>query len=98
MTFFDVKKCLAYNPFGDSFGEGERVFSDKIVTAAKNHIQACFNCHDTIFKGERHRARAELFEHQVTTTRWCSACCNAQALSWEDGGKLLIERYERNYF
>lgn len=84
--------CLSFNPFDGDFGDGEVLFSDKIVTAAKDHLCKCHDCAGDIKKGERHRARSEAYEGKCVTTRWCGECCAAMAISWEDEGSAIEAR------
>ncbi len=89
---FDETKCLAFSPFDCDRDSDVRVFSDRIVTAAKEH-QCCI-CLDRFPKGSRSRARTEKCDGQLMTFRMCEPCCEAMAISWEDEG-LAIEKRTR---
>jgi len=88
---FDEKKCLSADPFAGDFGEpDDRTLRDKIVVARK--AGPCHDCAQTIKPGERVRSRSDIFDGQMMSFRWCEKCCEAMALSWEDGGKAWEER------
>lgn len=89
MVAFNEAACLAFDPFQGDFGDGEVLFSDKIVKAAKDHPGKCHDCAGDIAKGERHRARREAWEGEAITTRWCHECCAAMSLSWTDNGEAI---------
>lgn len=78
------RDVVAYDPFaGDFGGSDDRDFSDKMVTAAKEH-EDCHNCGGTIAKGERHRHKVSKFDGDLMAWRWCWACCVAMARVWSD--------------
>lgn len=87
---FDEKECMAYNPFEGDFGDGEVVLKDRIGRARKPG--PCQICTGEIKPGERIRMRAEAYDGAIQTFRWCSACCHAMAISWEDSGEELERR------
>lgn len=71
--------CLLDNPFAGDFGEpGDRVLSDKMVTARKGG--ACHTCKSACVPGTRIRVRVEIFDGEVMRFRWCQACCRAMAV------------------
>jgi len=88
---------LKYDPFaGDFGGSDDKLFSDKMVVARKFHRCACNICNGDIHKGERHRAIREKFDGEMTTHRFCAACCEAMRASWEDDGAAIEKRTELN--
>lgn len=84
--------CLSVDPFAGDFGDGEILFSDRIVTAAKRHDACCNICGGSIEKGERHRARREAWNGSCVTTRFCASCCAAMAISRHDDGRAWEAR------
>lgn len=76
--------CLAVNPFEGDFGDGERLLSDRIVTARCDNT--CCDCGGVAKSGTNHRVMTEVYDGKVRTARWCEECCAAMALSWEDDG------------
>ena len=81
MTDFNEAECLQYNPFDGDFGEpGDKVLSDKIVTARKE--SPCCECLTPIQKGERVRSMSAVFSGDLHSYRWCSACCHAFSLAF----------------
>lgn len=92
---FDEDDCLSLNPFEGDFGTGDdRCLKDRFVTAGKEHKSICHDCAGDIHKGERHRSRVDIADGEFFTFRWCRECCAAQALSWEDDGRLMEARCE----
>jgi hypothetical protein len=84
-------EILSVDPFAGDFGSpGDRTFSDKIVIARK--AGECHCCAQTIKPKERIRRRVDLFDGHVHTFRWCSACCDAMALSRTDAGAAWTAR------
>lgn len=82
---------LVTDPFeGDFGGPGDRTLSDKMATARK--AGECHDCAQQIQPGERIRRRAEVFDGELMHFRWCQACCEAMAISAEDGGKAWEAR------
>lgn len=74
----DLGDILAYDPFADDFGEGERTVKDGLVSARKQHDNGCFNCGATISRGEVHRRIIEVApQNGWLTTRFCNLCCHA---------------------
>lgn len=68
---------LAFDPFEGDFGEpGDKVFSNKLVTARKEG--PCSHCGCQIHKGERVRSMSARFG-DLMSYRWCAACCVAMA-------------------
>lgn len=83
MTNFNEAECLQYNPFDGDFGEpGDKVLSDKIVTARKE--SPCCECLTPTQKGERVRSLSAVFGGELRSYRWCSACCQAFSLAFSD--------------
>lgn len=78
---------VAYDPFaGDFGGSDDKTFVDKMVTARKPHPE-CHYCGGAIEPGERHRYRCDRFDGDLTSWRWCWACCVAMArtrLPWTE--------------
>lgn len=84
-------ECLATDPFEGDYGDaGDRTLRDKMVTARKGGI--CHDCAGEIEPGTRVRSRADIFDGEMMSFRWCETCCRAQALSWEDEGKAWEAR------
>lgn len=72
---------LQYDVFAGDFGEpGDKVLSNKMVSARKEH--KCSHCDQTILKGERHRFQSGVFG-EFMTHRWCAVCC--EAMTRDDG-------------
>lgn len=91
LTIFDEKQALDYYPF-DGDETDVKLFSDKFVVGRKEY--ECHWCNECIAKGERHRALTELNreDRQIETFRFCPACSEAMAFSWEDGGDAIDAR------
>ena len=75
----DEQKAMWVNPFdGDRGFPGDRVLSDKIVTAKKEH--ECHECmvlnrqSKTINKGERARRHVCIFGGNLETYYWHVSC------------------------
>ncbi|KAA9149061.1 hypothetical protein F3K36_33900 [Delftia sp. BR1] len=69
---------LAFDPFDGDFGDqGDRVLSNKLVTARKTG--PCAHCGCEICKGERVRSMSARFDGQLMSYRWCALCCEAMA-------------------
>lgn len=82
---------LETDMFEGDFGEqGDRVLSNKMVVARKEH--KCSHCSGTIDKGERHRHQKGIYgdfmEH-----RWCGDCCDLMVLCELDDGETEIDPY-----
>ena len=78
-------KCspLNYDPFDGDFGDqGDKILSDKIVTAKWTH--KCFHCGEVISIGESHRSRVDIIDGSIVTYRWCAKCCAAMIVDMED--------------
>lgn len=95
MTDFNEAECLQYNPFDGDFGEpGDKVLSDKIVTARKK--SPCCECLTPTKKGERVRSLSAVFGGELSSYRWCSACCQMFSLAFSDDpdefDKVIAER------
>jgi hypothetical protein len=88
------RDVLAYNPFEGDFGDPSDVtFKDRLILARKQYT--CQHCRGTIFQREQHRYIAARFDGNMMTYRYCSACCDAMAGSWKDGGEALDALYGR---
>jgi hypothetical protein len=85
MTSFDERQCLCINPFEGDFGDpADKVLKDRIVTARIGG--SCGMCRQQITPGERIRTLAAVFDGQLMSYRWCSACCHAMATCQTDNG------------
>lgn len=83
---------MSYNPFDGDFGApGDRLLRDRIVTARSGGD--CHLCGGKIQPGTRIRSRSGVIDGSLMSWRWCTACCEAMALSWTDDGKALEARY-----
>ena len=91
----DIANCLRIDPFEGDFGSGdEHLFSDKLVMAKKDHT--CHICGDDIPEDMLHRALTDKSEGIVATSRYCYACCVAQAVCFQtDNTELLDSRYTK---
>lgn len=86
---------LAYDPFEGDFGSpGDITLRDKIVKARKSG--ECHHCGHEIQPGYFARSMTAIFDGKLMSWRWCQACCEAMALSWEDGGEAICARYALN--
>lgn len=86
-----LEAALGFDPFAGDFGDPSgKLFSDKIVTAAKAHAAACNVCGGDIAKGEIHRARRELFDGEIAMFRFCQLCCLAMIA--DDNGDTYEKR------
>ena len=91
MASFDEDECLDYNPFEGDFGTpGDVVLRDKFVTARKGGC--CVLCLEEIRPGDRVRSLSAVFDGELRSYRWCSACCAAMASVWTDDGDALMSR------
>lgn len=66
---------MACDPFAgdyDGAGSGDRVLSDKIVTARKGG--ECNTCGQQAQPGTRVRSRAEVYDGDLMNFRWCAIC------------------------
>lgn len=89
---FDETACLSANPFEGDFGmPTDRTLRCQIVTARKSHPE-CSLCLGPIQRGERCRVQIEYFEHRMEDYRWCSKCCRAMAVSFDDCGRMWESR------
>ena len=88
---FDEASCLQVNPFADDFGTpADRCLKDRIGIARKSG--ACSLCSQEIQPKERIRIAAHIFDGEIHSYRWCSACCAAMAKSWIDDGDAYAKR------
>jgi hypothetical protein len=68
-------RALACDPFAGDYGgsgSGDRVLSDKIVTARKGG--ECHCCAQEVQPGTRVRSRAEVYDNELMSFRWCAIC------------------------
>lgn len=88
--------CLSYDPFAGDFGDqGDKILSDKMVTAAKDRpFGACCICFSTIAKGERHRVQTGRIDGALKECRMCGRCCVAMANTRYDDGDAIELRTE----
>ena len=87
---------LKYYQFQDDFGDpGDVCMKDRLVVARTSHI--CTHCGEKIVPGENYRYEAYKFDGSLRTYHTCTACCNAMAKSWTDGGKAIEKRVARHY-
>lgn len=81
---FNETEALRYPLFQDDFGEpGDRVMSNKIITAAKSH--ECCECLSAINPGERQRVHVGKYDGDLRTCRFCQGCCEAMSRVFVDG-------------
>ena len=89
--YFDENLCLQLNPFEGDFGKPtDRCLKDKIGIARKQ--SRCSLCNHEIMPKERIRIATHIFDGEMHSYRWCSACCAAMAKSWTDDGESYEER------
>lgn len=84
---------LAYDPFSGDFeggGDRDRLLKDKMVTARKE--ATCHICRETIKPKDRVRTIVEVYGNKLMSFKFCTACCEAMALSWEDDGEAIEGR------
>lgn len=88
---------LDYDPFAGDFGYPDTVFfHDKIVKARKEH--KCFHCGDQIKIGELYRSRAEKYEGEMRSWRWCAKCCEAMIKELNNQGSLKkFDSFEQEF-
>lgn len=68
--------ALDYDPYEGDFGDsGDKIFSDKLVKARKEH--QCSHCGNAIAKDTTYRYRAEVYDGTLHAIKWCGECCNA---------------------
>jgi len=73
---FDEAACLRINPFEGDFGTpGDKILSDRIVSGRSD--KPCGECLTPTEKGERVRTMTAVFDGELRSYRWCSACCAA---------------------
>lgn len=87
---FNERAVLCYDPFSGDESD-VRVLKDKIVTTRRIH--ECHQCGETMGKGQRSRARTELYEGVVKTLRCCQTCTELMA---EDQPDAFWERCQTN--
>ena len=75
-----ISRALRFDPFEGDFGEvGDRILSDKIVTAKKDHPD-CHTCGGTARTGTKNRVQIAIIYGEMLTHRWCQECTEAMAL------------------
>lgn len=88
---FDEEKCLSYYPFEGDFGSpGDRTLKDKIVTGRSK--STCVECLSTTQQGERCRVLTAIFDGEMRSYRWCSACCAAFVATQDGDYEPMDER------
>jgi hypothetical protein len=70
--------CMADDPFAGDFGDGEILFSDKMVTNRKGG--KCHHCAGQCERGTRNRVIVEVTEGGIASYRFCQSCCFAMAV------------------
>lgn len=89
---FSEHDCLCCDPFEGGFGEAsDRRLKDKMVTARKGG--PCNLCGVEIQPKERIRTLVAIFDGELSSYRWCNACCAAMAKSLYDDGEAWEARY-----
>jgi hypothetical protein len=87
---FDEAECLKYWPFDGDYGHPrDKILKDKIGIARKPG--PCCECLTEIVPGERIRMIGAIFDDQMMSYRYCSACCAAMAKMWTDNWKQLLK-------
>lgn len=81
------RDCLADDPFAGDFGDGERVLSDKMVTA--RGVGECHACAEQPLPGTRNRVRVEAYGSELLRFRWCEPCCRLMARSHVDDDAFM---------
>ncbi|MDO9273598.1 MAG: hypothetical protein Q7T94_11355 [Rugosibacter sp.] len=90
---FDECECLKYWPFDGDFGHpSDKILKDKIGIARKGG--PCCECLTEIRPGERIRMIGAIFDDQMMSYRYCSACCSAMAEMWTGNWNAMDERLE----
>jgi hypothetical protein len=84
------RDVLAFNPFEGDRDTTARVLRDSLC--ASRVADDCMVCLQRIVPGTRIRARVEVYEGRIGTYRFCAACCDAMAASWDDHGRAIEER------
>ncbi|MFA5420198.1 MAG: hypothetical protein WC341_17225 [Bacteroidales bacterium] len=75
---------MEYDPFDGDFGDpGDKILSDKMVLAKKEH--QCFWCGLPIKPKELHRSRVDIINGELCSYRWCNDCCSAMVCDIESG-------------
>ena len=90
---FDERECLKYWPFDGDYGDpSDRILKDKIGIARK--AGPCCECLTEIVPGERIRMIGAIFDGQMMSYRYCSACCTAMAEMWNGDWNAMDARWE----
>lgn len=78
----DEAAVLRYSLFQDDFGEpGDRILSDKMVTARKEHT--CSECLSPVHPGKRYRYHVGVYNGDLNHYRFCFDCCAAMAQAFD---------------
>lgn len=87
-----IKDVLAFDPFsGDQGDPGDRELRDKIVKCKKGGH--CHGCTEVFHAGDTIRRIVKVYVADgLMAFAFCKRCCDAQALSWTDGGTALQAR------
>ncbi len=86
------QRVLSYPLFEGDFGDpGDRQLCDGFVVANKMH--KCHHCQGPIVPKERHRVHVGVYDGQLMTFRYCSACCGAMAEYFSVGPDLMCNRF-----
>ena len=81
-----LESALQFNPHDGDFGTaGDRVMSDKVVLAAKDHPE-CSWCKGPIIKGSANRVIREVYDGEITQSRFCQGCVEAMCSDVTEGG------------
>jgi len=90
---FDERECLKYWPFDGDYGHpSDKILKDKIGIARKQG--PCCECLTAIQPGERIRMIGAIFDDQMMSYRYCSACCTAMAEMWTGNWNAMDARWE----
>lgn len=73
---------LRYPLFQDDFGEpGDRILSDKMLTARKEHT--CSECLSPVHQGTRYRRHTGVYNGGVRHYLFCFDCCEAMSRAFD---------------
>lgn len=90
---FDERECLKYWPFYGDFGHPrDKILKDKVGVARK--AGPCCECLTVIVPGERIRMISAIFDDQMMSYRYCSACCSAMAEMCTGNWNAMDARWE----
>lgn len=87
-----MRDVLAFDPFsGDQGDPGDRELSDRIVMCRNGGV--CHGCCQRFEPGKLVRRIVMVYaDSGLMSFAFCNPCCDAQALSWTDGGDALQAR------